>query len=171
MKPICLTPEQVAEKLNQGAILIDIRSKDEFARKHITGAKSIPIQEMDSQALPVDSVVIFSCLSGMRTRQNAQALQDHATQCSAVYLLEGGLNAWQKAGLDITAKAGTTLDIMRQVQLTAGFLVVLGVILGVSVSPWFYGVSAFVGMGLMFAGLTGFCGMARLLTIMPWNRF
>jgi hypothetical protein len=30
--------------------------------------------------------------------------------------------------------------------------------------------SGFVGAGLVFAGVTGFCGMARLLALMPWNR-
>ena len=59
---------------------------------------------------------------------------------------------------------------MRQVQIVAGGLVLLGVALGALVSPWFYGLSGFVGLGLMFAGLTGFCSMAKLLAVMPWNR-
>ncbi len=167
-----LTPEQVAEKVKQGAILVDIRSNDEYLRKHIQGAVSLPLNEFSHhQPLSKDSVVIFHCLSGMRTRQNADFLKQYAKDCSAVYLLEGGLNAWQKAGLPIEAKAGVTLDIMRQVQLVAGGLILFGVMLGAVVSPWFYGLAGFVGAGLMFAGLTGFCGMARLLAVMPWNRF
>lgn len=166
-----LNPHQVAEKLKQGAILVDIRSHDEHARKHIQGAICMPVGELDPQKIPNNGVVIFHCLSGMRTRQNANALKACGNHTAEIYLLEGGLNAWQKAGLPIEVKAGTSLDIMRQVQLVAGTLVLMGVVLGATVSPWFYGLSAFVGAGLMFAGLTGFCGMARLLAVMPWNRF
>jgi hypothetical protein len=43
-------------------------------------------------------------------------------------------------------------------------------VLGFLVAPAFFGVSAFVGAGLTMAGATGWCGMARLLRIMPWNR-
>lgn len=166
-----INPQQAAEKIKQGAVLVDIRSNDEHARKHIKGAVCMPVNQLNQQQLPNNGVVIFHCLSGMRTRQNADALQTCGNHCTEVYLLEGGLNAWQKAGLPVEVKAGTSLDIMRQVQLVAGGFVLLGVVLGASVSPWFYGISGFVGAGLMFAGLTGFCGMARLLAVMPWNRF
>jgi hypothetical protein len=59
---------------------------------------------------------------------------------------------------------------MRQVQIEAGSLVLLGIVLGVWVAPAFLGLSAFVGAGLAFAGLSGWCGVARLLALMPWNR-
>lgn len=59
---------------------------------------------------------------------------------------------------------------MRQVQITAGSLVLTGVLLGLFVAPGFFGLSAFVGAGLIFAGVTGWCGMANLLRVMPWNR-
>jgi predicted branched-subunit amino acid permease len=59
---------------------------------------------------------------------------------------------------------------MRQVQIGAGSLVLIGIILGTLVAPGFYALSAFVGAGLVFAGTTGFCGMAHLLARMPWNR-
>lgn len=59
---------------------------------------------------------------------------------------------------------------MRQVQIAAGALVLLGVILGYGVAPGFFLISGVVGAGLLFAGISGFCGMARLLMKMPWNR-
>jgi hypothetical protein len=59
---------------------------------------------------------------------------------------------------------------MRQVQIAAGSMVVLGVVLGALVSPWLYLLAGFVGAGLVFAGITGTCGLARLLRVMPWNR-
>ena len=167
-----LTPQQAAEKMQNGAILIDIRSRAEFAGKHIDGAASLPLDQLDSQPQPFSAgdTVIFSCLSGMRTRQNAELLKQSAQACNEVYLLEGGLNAWQRAGLPVEAKPGQPMDMMRQVQIAAGSLVLLGFLLGSLISPWFYLLCAFVGAGLVFAGLTGFCGMARLLAQMPWNR-
>jgi hypothetical protein len=70
----------------------------------------------------------------------------------------------------VIADRTAPLPIMRQVQIAAGSLVLLGVVLAVLVSPWFMALSAFVGAGLIVAGVTGFCGMANLLLHMPWNR-
>jgi rhodanese-related sulfurtransferase len=104
----------------------------------------------------------------MRTTANATRLAA-ASDCTA-YLLEGGLDAWRAAGLPLAENRKAPLEIMRQVQITAGALVLLGVVLGVLFQPAFFGLSAFVGAGLMFAGTTGWCGMAKLLAAMPWNR-
>ncbi len=56
------------------------------------------------------------------------------------------------------------------VQIAAGVLILLGVLLGYTVNGGFFLLSGAVGAGLTFAGVTGFCGMARLLATMPWNR-
>jgi rhodanese-related sulfurtransferase len=104
----------------------------------------------------------------MRTAANAERLAG----CSdaPVFLLEGGIEAWRQAGLDCAVDRKQPLEIMRQVQIGAGTLVLLGVLLGFAVSPVGFGLSAFVGAGLLTAGVTGWCGMARLLAVMPWNR-
>jgi rhodanese-related sulfurtransferase len=60
--------------------------------------------------------------------------------------------------------------LMQQVQIVAGSLVLLGVVLGYLLNPAFFLLSGFVGAGLLFAGLSGWCGMALLLAKMPWNR-
>lgn len=149
-----------------GARLIDIRPADEHARTHIPGAENRPIHAIgrvgDAPA------VVYHCRSGMRTSANATRLAA-ASDCPA-YLLEGGLDAWRAAGLPVAENRKAPLEIMRQVQITAGALVVLGVVLGFLLSPAFLGLSAFVGAGLVFAGSTGWCGMAKLLAAMPWNR-
>ena len=85
-------------------------------------------------------------------------------------MLEGGLEAWKKAGLPTALDTKQPIEIMRQVQITAGSLVLLGVALGFLVAPGFFLLSGFVGAGLTLAGATGFCGMAKLLALMPWNR-
>jgi rhodanese-related sulfurtransferase len=166
-----ITPERAAELVRKGAVLVDIREADEHAREHIPGARHHAMSRIgkESPARPGDDVLVFHCKSGGRTRGNAARLAASAQSCQA-FVLEGGLDAWRKAGLPVNFDARQPIEIMRQVQIAAGSLVFTGVLLGFFVSPGFYVLSAFVGAGLMFAGITGFCGMARLLALMPWNR-
>jgi rhodanese-related sulfurtransferase len=85
-------------------------------------------------------------------------------------MLAGGVDAWGAARLPVVEDPKAPLELMRQVQIAAGALVLLGVGLGLALHPAFFGLAAFVGAGLMLAGATGFCGMARLLALAPWNR-
>lgn len=166
-----LTPDVVKARLDSGgAILIDIREADEFARSHVPGATSYPLSGWEAAHLTIDpdADVIFTCRSGMRT---AGACDRLATRVNGdAFVLSGGLDGWIKAGLPVEADTKAPLEIMRQVQIAAGSLVLLGVILGFAVTPAFYALSALVGAGLTVAGATGFCGMARLLMMAPWNR-
>ena len=154
--------------IDQGAILVDIREADEHAREHVPGARHNPLSRLAPVGAPAGKAVIFHCRSGARTAANAARLAA-AASCDA-YILEGGLDAWKKAGLPVAVDRRQPIEIMRQVQIVAGSLVLLGVVLGVWVAPAFLGLSAFVGAGLAFAGISGWCGMARLLALMPWNR-
>lgn len=76
----------------------------------------------------------------------------------------------KRQGYQLSLTAHSPLVLLRQVQIVAGVLILFGVVLGSLVSPVFYGVSGFVGAGLLFAGVTGFCGMARVLALLPYNR-
>lgn len=166
-----LTPDEVQSRLSEGrAILVDIREPAEFARSHVAGAVSHPLSTWEAAHLAVhpDADVIFTCRSGMRTAGACNRLAARVE--GPAYVLEGGLDGRMKAGLPLVTDKNMPIDVMRQVQIAAGSLVVLGVFLGVLVAPGFYALSAFVGAGLVFAGTTGFCGMARLLLMAPWNR-
>ncbi|MFJ5483696.1 rhodanese family protein [Pectobacterium actinidiae] len=165
-----ISPQAARDLLDQGAVLVDIRAADEHARERIAQSRHVPMERLAAGSAPLEgaAAVIFHCRSGNRTRMNAQAL-GACTTCDA-YVLEGGLDAWKKAGLPVVADASQPLELQRQVQIAAGSLIVLGAVLGATVSPWFHALSGFVGVGLVFAGLSGFCGMARLLMKMPWNR-
>lgn len=163
-----LSPAETQAAVDAGARLIDIRSADEHAREHIPGAINVPLERIND--LPHDGgPIIFLCKSGMRTAANAVQLGGAAGGVPA-YILDGGIEAWRQAGQPTVLDRSQPIEIMRQVQITAGALVLTGVLLGLLVAPGFFGLSAFVGAGLMFAGLTGWCGMARLLAVMPWNR-
>lgn len=163
-----ITPQDAAQAMAAGATLVDIRDADEHARESIAGAIHVPLARLG--ALPkIAGPVIFHCKSGMRTQANADALTAAAgvTPCQ---ILEGGLDGWRKAGLPTRVDRRQPIEVMRQVQLVAGGLVLMGVLLGFLVAPAFFGLSAFVGAGLMMAGATGWCGMAKLLLLLPWNR-
>ena len=151
-------------------VLIDIREPDEYAREHIPGARSVPLSALDAHSFnrDRDKTVVFQCKSGNRTATNAGRLV--ATPCRNAYALAGGLDAWKAAGLPTQIDRTAPIDLQRQVQIGAGFIVLTGVLLSLVLSPWFVLLSAFVGAGLMTAGITGFCGLARILTPMPWNR-
>jgi len=166
-----ISPARAAQLVREGAVLIDIREADEHARERIPGARHHALSriDFDSPARAGDDVLVFHCRSGARTKGSAARLASAAPKCET-YILEGGLDAWKKAGLPVTLDRSQPIDIIRQVQIVAGSLVLLGVVLGVLVSPGFYALSGFVGAGLLFAGISGFCGMARLLAAMPWNQ-
>jgi hypothetical protein len=87
-----------------------------------------------------------------------------------VVSLEGGIVAWSQAGFNVKKSGSTILPLDRQTQITTGFIAFSGTILGALINPGFYILPGFIGAGLMFAGLTGWCGMAKLLAKMPWNR-
>jgi rhodanese-related sulfurtransferase len=169
--PTLLKPDDAAERLADGrAVLVDIREAGEFARRRARGALSRPLSSLEAQGLglPDAREVIFTCRSGMRTSANGQRL---AQVCGTrAFVLEGGLDAWDAAGLPVEQNAKAPLEMMRQVQIAAGLLVLVGVALGLALSPLFFGLAGLVGAGLTFTGVTGFCGMARLLALAPWNR-
>jgi len=162
-----ISPEEARKAIESGARLVDIRDPDEHARERIPGAINVPLSRIASLSKS-DDPVIFHCRSGMRTASNADLLA-----CAAdgpCYIVEGGMDGWRKAGLAVARDKGQPLELMRQVQLGAGGLVLLGVMLGFLVAPGFFALSAFVGAGLMVAGATGWCGLATVLRRMPWNR-
>ena len=162
-----ISAETAKAMVDQGAVLVDVRGRDEHARERIAGARNTPVDALH----PIESggrPVVFHCKSGARTAAHAGRLAE-AAQCEA-YIVEGGIEAWKRAGLPVVADRSQPLEIQRQVFLIAGALVLGGSVLAYAVAPGFNAVAAFVGAGLMFAGATGWCGMAKLLAYMPWNK-
>lgn len=161
-------PEEAERMIASGAKLIDIRDADEHARERIAGAANHPLARID-QLTTHSGPVIFHCRTGMRTQNNAVRLVA-ASGSSPSYVLAGGIDSWRSSGRPTLIDKRQPLEIMRQVQMIAGALVLLGIVLGLLVTPLLFGLSAFVGAGLMMAGATGWCGMATLLRHLPWNR-
>ncbi len=153
------------------AILVDVREPDEHRQVHVAGSMLVPVGTLDVsriRAAAGDRRVLIHCKSGRRAA-DAVARYNAATGTVAVNVV-GGIEAWQKAGLPVVRDVKAPLPLMRQVQIVIGLFVAAFTALGAFVNPWFLVVPAFMGCGLLFAGITGFCGLATVLSMMPWNR-
>ncbi len=165
-----ITPTRARALVDAGqAVLVDIRPADERARVSIAGALCAPVdaQPLMTQEALGDRTPIFFCRSGNRTAVHSDQL--HALAPKGL-TLDGGITAWEAAGGPVIRNRRAPIEIMRQVQITAGVLILSGVGLALTVRPEFLYLAAFVGAGLTFAGVTGSCAMARMLAWMPWNR-
>ncbi|WP_338462721.1 rhodanese-like domain-containing protein [Synechococcus elongatus IITB7] len=165
-----LSPNQLQTLLErEEVLLLDVREVAEYQAEHVAGAHLYPLSQIAQLPLPAsDRPIVLTCQSGMRSQKAAAKLRQ---QGLTITELQGGLNAWKQQGLPTvgqTAKA--PISLMRQVQIVAGSLVLLGVILSLTVAPAWIGLSGFVGAGLVFAGVSGTCLMANLLAELPWNR-
>ena len=167
-----ITPVELKQKLDQGqAVLIDVREPGEHQAESIDGACLIPLGEISNDKLPphTNQAIVLHCRSGKRSTDACHKLLQQNPNLD-VYSLEGGILAWQQSGFAVNKHKSNCISIERQTQVVSGGLVVTSCTLGWLVAPVFFCLASFVGLGLMFAGLTGWCGMARLLTSMPWNQ-
>ena len=170
-----ISPQEVDQRRRDGkaGVFIDVRTPAEYATLHADGARSIPLDELSAATLPRTNgePVYVICQSGGRASRACEQLQ--AAGLTDVYNVDGGTTAWERAGLPVvrgTAGRRRVIALERQVRIAAGALVLIGVTLGWFVHPALFGLAAFVGAGLVFAGVTDWCGMGLLLARMPWNR-
>jgi len=162
-----VNPTQLKEELAEGGLkLIDVRTPAEFGELHIEGSHLMPLDRLKPEEVKGNECVIV-CRSGKRASQAMEKLQ--AAGCENLRVLEGGVTAWEQAGLPVN-RGKSVMSLERQVRIAAGLLVLVSVVLGTWVHSGFYGIAAFVGAGLTFAGITDWCGMAMLLAKAPWNQ-
>jgi rhodanese-related sulfurtransferase len=152
--------------------LLDVRTPAEFRELHAERARSVPLDRLDPRAI-MDAregnaePLYVICQSGSRAKQACERFG--AAGFHNVVVVEGGTPAWEKAGGPVV-RGKKTISLERQVRIAAGFLVLLGVVLALTIDPWFVLLSGFIGAGLVFAGITDTCGMGMLLGRMPWNQ-
>lgn len=163
--------KNLKHKLEQDqVILVDVREPAEFRAEHIPGSYSIPLDKVSISNLPVNNkTIVFICKTGRRSSIVCEKFSNYYPNME-VYSLNGGISAWKEAGYDIITTSKFRIPLEQQIQLMAGTLVLFGVVVGSLVNSFFYLLSGFVGCGLIFSGLTGWCGMAKLLAMMPWNQ-
>jgi rhodanese-related sulfurtransferase len=157
-------------------IIIDVREHDEFVAEHIAGSISVPLSQFDRMAPGVlraleNKSVLLMCRSGGRAELALRRIESLGFGGKlAAEVCVGGLLEWRRQGKPVAGGQTFHLPVMRQVQIAAGLIVLVSVLLGFSVDRRIAWAAAFVGAGLAFAGITGFCGLAKVLAIMPWNK-
>ena len=152
--------------------LIDVRTPAEYRESHLEIARNVPLDRLDPVTLMrtrngAGEPLYFICQSGGRGRQACEKF--HKAGFTNVVNVEGGMTACLEVGLPVV-RGKKTLSLERQIRIAAGSLVLLGILLAWLVHPAFVGLSAFVGAGLIFAGVTDTCGMGIILARMPWNQ-
>lgn len=162
----------IEQRLREGRVeLLDVRTGVEYRSGHIAGAEHLPVDELEQLTEyrgPAEGrELCLICQSGKRAERAARHLSGLGVQAC---VMEGGMNAWADAGLPVVRESGAPLPLLRQVQIIIGLVNLLGLALGVLVSPWWLAVPAFTSAGLLTAGITGTCGLALLLARLPWNR-
>ena len=150
--------------------LVDVREHVEFAGGRISGAKLLPLDEIEKRHQEIDHThtVYVMCRSGRRSGEAQKRLK--ALGFTNVVNVKGGFEDWKKENLPFEKDENAPWALERQVRFVAGLLVLTGVLLSVFVHPYFVALAGFVGAGLTFAGATDWCGMGMLLAKMPWNR-
>ena len=158
------------DQSNSNFLIIDVREPIEYAHEHIPNSINLPLKQLASKDLTSykDKTAIFHCKSGNRTKLNEHVLK--STPFEKKYCIEGGIEAWKASGFNTEKSSAAPIDIMRQVQLVVSFMILSGLALAQFVSLYFLALPLVAGLGLMIAGLTGFCGMATLLSFAPWNK-
>jgi len=175
---LTISPQQLHEVTRRGryAPVLDVRSVAEYRAGHIPGAQLIPIESLSADALAHafkrpslgrEETLYVTCHAGPRAVKAAERLQRAGYK--DVTLIEGGTQSWEQLGLPVE-RCGKALSLERQVQIAVGSLLVLKVFLGFSVHELFFALVAMIGIGLIVAGTTRWCGMARLIAHLPWNR-
>lgn len=169
-----IQPQELHRRLATGqpAYLLDVRTSGEFAAAHVPGATLIPLAELDAAAFcrehTAHQPVYVLCQSGGRARRAIEKLQ--GAGFNGCVLVEGGTQAWMDAGLPVNRGESKVLPLMRQVQIVVGAVSAIGAALALTVNPKFALIPLVTGGGLLFAGVTGFCGLALVLAKMPWNK-
>ncbi|MFF5758437.1 rhodanese-like domain-containing protein [Streptomyces longwoodensis] len=172
--PTTLAADEARTRLHELTV-IDVRTRGEYAGGHLPGALNIPLDQIQ-RALPdirhaADrGDVLVVCASGARSENACKILAENGVTAAT---LSGGTGAWAADGHELHRPRGasrTTWGMERQVRLTAGVIVLLGLLLGLVVHPAFQLVSAGIAGGLVFSALTNTCGMAAVLAKLPHNR-
>jgi rhodanese-related sulfurtransferase len=148
--------------------LIDVRTPREFAGERLPDAENVPLDRIVGEAGRWDrsESLILVCAHGVRSQDAAKRLEQLGF--SRVHSLEGGLHACKRAGLEVITDR-KPIPLVRQALIVAGSMVLLGLLLARFVSPWFLLLDLMLGCGMVFAGTTGLCPMAWLVSKMPWN--
>ncbi len=158
---------------NNEAVLIDVREVVEYKACSIPDSKHLPLSQVtiDKAHLPEhkDKKLVLHCKSGKRSMMACEKLIQEGVNFD-IWNLEGGIEAWQATNLPIISNKNI-LPLERQVQVAVGSFILLGLIMNYLTNNQLYLIlPLIIGAGLLNAGITGWCGLGKLLSNMPWNK-
>jgi len=155
---------------NNKAVLIDVREPAEYRSEKISYALNIPLSRIQSNYIQQhkDKKVILHCKSGNRSLEACKKVIQSLD--FDIYTIDGGIDAWAASGMDIETGKSNILPLNRQVQLTIGLMILSGLVIYQCVTPFGLVLPLVAGIGLMNAGITGWCGLAKIMALMPWNK-
>src|SRR5262245_17637428 len=138
---ISITPQLLHEKIAAGEnpYLLDVRTAREYAQVHVPGAILEPLDSLDAVGVKRqisssgEAPLYVLCQSGTRAKEAIRRLQ--AGGVSHCVLVEGGTAAWIRAGLPVERQAVNGISLERQVRIAAGFLVLVGTVMGAFLHP------------------------------------
>jgi len=168
-----ITTNEALNMLSAGALLIDVRSHGEYRSIHAKNARCFPLDKLQKKVDEIEpliepfSNILLICQSGNRAKTAYDILNKRFNK--NFFIIEGGTSAWVENDLPIIKGKGT-ITIERQVRIFAGSIILMGSLLAIFISKWFFLIPALVGAGLLNAGITNWCGMGLLLAKMPWNK-
>jgi rhodanese-related sulfurtransferase len=165
--PLTISVAELAELCESGSVqLLDVRTPAEFQEVHVPQARNLPLNKLDPKALDHSQHYLVICRSGNRGQQACEKLRAAGFNVTNV---DGGTLAWERAGFAVI-RGRKVMSLERQVRIVAGGLACVGAVLALTVHVWFAGIPAFIGAGLVFAGVSDTCGMGMILARMPWNQ-
>jgi rhodanese-related sulfurtransferase len=174
-----ISPKQLMDLSARGEAinLIDVRTPAEYGEVHVDFARNVPLDRLDPKQVAADHArhvgpIYFVCRSGGRSKTACEKMI--AAGVTDVVSVDGGTTACDAAGLPVV-RGKKAMSLERQVRIAAGALVAIGAALAAfGPDPLWKsigaGLAGFVGCGLVFAGVTDTCGMAMLISRMPWNQ-
>ena len=163
-----------AQKLHdniQNYVIIDVREPSEYNSEHIVGAVNIPVSTLNAEQFTPyqDKQIVIHCGGGGRAKKACDFIHQNTPAITPIILTDG-FRDWKSAGLPTKTNGKKIIPLERQVQIAIGTLIFTFSLLGYGVSTTFFTINMFIGLGLVFAGLSGFCGLALIIAKMPWNR-
>lgn len=173
MQTRTIKPSELYERIKSGEAmdLIDVRTHAEFRDTHVGVAHCVPLHTLDPQSIIADHAtsadpIYVICQSGARGQEACR--QFAAAGYDNVVNVEGGTAAWTAAGLPVD-RGRQMVPLDGQVRVAIGSIVLASALLGL-LNPYFLAITIFMGAGLIFSGISGFCGLAMLLARAPWNQ-
>lgn len=173
--PVVVRAQELAEVMNRHdeVLVLDVRTPAEFESAHIPGSYNVPLDllpEHDEElAAAIGAPVVLVCRSGARARQAEQTLRTSPVELPRLHVLDGGVGAWEAAGLPLN-RGAARWSMERQVRGVAGGIALAGALGGLLLWRPLAAIAAGIGGGLLVSALTDTCTMAKILGKLPYNQ-